>query len=116
MSLRIQKINELVRDIFSESIEREISLKQGIIVTIAKVDTTPDVRYTRISVSAYPEEEEGYVLATLRHEQRRLQKALHAKLSMKIRPRILIESDHTEQSADVVERLLRKISQETEPS
>ncbi len=112
MSLRIEKMNELVRDIFSESLEREISLKQGVIVTIAKVDTTPDLRYTRISVSVFPEQEESYAIATLRHEQGRLQKALNAKLSMKIRPRILISTDHTERSADVVEKLLLEIEQE----
>lgn len=113
MSLRIEKMNELVRTIFGELLEREISLKQGVIVTIAKVDTTADLRYTRISVSVFPEQEENYAIATLRHEQGRLQKALHAKLSMKIRPRILIGSDHTEQSADVVEKLLREIERET---
>lgn len=112
MSLRIEKMNELVRDILGELLEREISLKQGVIVTIAKVDTTPDLRYTRISVSVFPEHEEHYAIMTLRHEQSRLQKALHAKLSMKIRPRILIGADHTEQSADVVEKLLREIEQE----
>lgn len=114
MSLRIEKMNELVRDIIGELFKKEISLKQGVIVTIAKVDTTPDLRYTRISVSVYPEEEESYALATLHHEQRRLQKAMNAKLSMKIRPRILIESDRTERSADVVEKLLREIEQEND--
>ena len=112
MSLRIEKMNELVRDIFSESLEREISLKQGVIVTIAKVDTTADLRYTRISVSVFPEHEEHYAIATLRHEQGRLQKVLNGKLSMKIRPRILIGSDHTARGADVVEKLLREIEQE----
>ena len=106
-------MNELVRGIFGQLLEREISLKQGVIVTVAKVDTTPDLRYTRVSVSVFPEQEEGYAIATLRHEQGRLQQALHAQLSMKIRPRILIGADHTEQSADVVEKLLREIKQET---
>ncbi len=112
MSHRIEKMNSLVREIFSELLEREISLKEGVLVTIAKVDTTPDLRYTRVSVSVFPEAEEHYAIATLRHEQARLQKALHAKLSMKIRPRMLIVADHTEQSADVIEKLLKEIEYE----
>ena len=112
MTLRVEKMNSLVREIFSELLDQEISLKQGVLVTVAKVDTTPDLRYTRVSVSVFPEQEENYALVTLRHEQNRLQKALNAKLSMKIRPRILIESDHTEQSADVIEKLLIEIKQE----
>lgn len=113
MTLRVDKMNSLVREIFSELLDQEISLKQGVLVTVAKVDTTPDLRYTRVSVSIFPEQEESYAIATLRHEQSRLQKALNAKLSMKIRPRILIESDHTEKSADVIEKLLLEIKQET---
>ncbi len=112
MTLRVEKMNSLVREIFSELLDQEISLKQGVLVTVAKVDTTPDLRYTRVSVSIFPEQEESYAIATLRHEQGRLQKALNAKLSMKIRPRILIESDHTEKSADVIEKLLLEIKQE----
>lgn len=112
MTLRVDKMNSLVREIFSELLDQEISLKQGVLVTVAKVDTTPDLRYTRVSVSIFPEQEESYAIATLRHEQGRLQKALNAKLSMKIRPRILIESDHTEKSADVIEKLLLEIKQE----
>ncbi len=112
MAHRVEKMNSLVREIFSALLEQEVSLKQGVLITIAKVDTTPDLRYTRVSVSVFPEQEEGYALATLRHEQSRLQKALNLKLSMKIRPRILIESDHTEQSADIIEKLLSEIKQE----
>ncbi|MDQ5976740.1 MAG: ribosome-binding factor [Patescibacteria group bacterium] len=112
MAHRVEKMNSLVREIFSALLEQEVSLKQGVLITIAKVDTTPDLRYTRVSVSVFPEQEEGYALATLRHEQSRLQKALNSKLSMKIRPRILIESDHTEQSADIIEKLLLEIKQE----
>ncbi len=107
----IYSCNKL-REVFSDLLDQEISLKQGVLVTIAKVDTTPDLRYTRVSVSIFPEQEEGYALATLRHEQSRLQKALNSKLSMKIRPRIIILSDHTEQSADIIEKLLLEIKQE----
>jgi ribosome-binding factor A len=112
MAHRVEKMNSLVREVFSDLLDQEISLKQGVLVTIAKVDTTPDLRYTRVSVSIFPEQEEGYALATLRHEQSRLQKALNSKLSMKIRPRIIILSDHTEQSADIIEKLLLEIKQE----
>jgi len=112
MAHRVEKMNSLVREVFSDLLDQEISLKRGVLVTIAKVDTTPDLRYTRVSVSIFPEQEEGYALATLRHEQSRLQKALNSKLSMKIRPRIIILSDHTEQSADIIEKLLLEIKQE----
>ncbi len=114
-SLRIQKVNALVQEKLSELLSREISLKAGVLVTIAKVDTTPDLRYTRVSVSAFPESEIGYTRETLRKETPRLQRALHQMLTMKMKPRLSFEINRTEEQADVVERLLKKISEE-EPS
>lgn len=111
-SLRIQKVNSLVQELLSELLTREISLKAGVLVTIAKVDTTPDLRYTRVSVSAFPEGEIGYVDQTLKKETPRLQRALHQKLTMKMKPRLSFEINRTEEEADIVEKLLKKISEE----
>src|SRR5687768_12297427 len=96
-SLRIQKVNALVQEVLSEQLIREISLKKGVLATIAKVDTTPDLRYTRVSVSAFPEEEIGYVRETLKKETPRLQRALHARLTMKMKPRLTFEINRTEE-------------------
>ncbi len=112
MSHRVEKMNSLVREIFSKLLDQEISMKQGVLVTIAKVDTTPDLRYTRVSVSVFPEQEESYAIMTLRHEKTKLQRALHKQLAMKIRPCLIIGLDHTEQSADIVEKLLKEIENE----
>jgi ribosome-binding factor A len=111
-SLRIQKVNALIQERLSELLQREISMKAGVLVTIAKVDTTRDLRYTRVSVSAFPEKEAEYVRQTLRQETRRLEKALHRQLTMKIKPRLSFEIDRTEEEADKVEKILKKISEE----
>jgi len=104
---RIDKVNSLIQELLSELLQREISLKAGVLVTVAKVDTTRDLRYTRVSVSAFPESEIGYVEQTLRKETRRLEKALHKQLTMKIKPRLSFEIDRTEEEADKVEKLLK---------
>lgn len=109
---RIDKVNALVQELLSDFLNREISLKKGVLVTIAKVDTTRDLRYTRVSVSAFPEKEKGYVGETLRKETRRLEKALHQKLNMKVKPHLSFTMDTTEQEADTVEKLLKEISEE----
>ena len=111
-SLRVQKVNELIRDHLSEMFSRELSLKVGVLATIARVDTTGDLRYTRVSVSVFPEGESGYVRETLRRETGRLQKALHGKLYMKPLPRLSFVIDDTPVKADEVEKLLKKISEE----
>jgi len=109
MSQRILQINELLREHLGGILLREVSFKTGILVTITKVDTNPDLRRSNISVSVFPEKETAYALRTLEHEKRRIQKTLHGKLHMKPLPLISFRSDPTEQNADVIEKILLEL-------
>lgn len=108
-SLRLQKVNELLRKQLGEIMERELSLKQGVIITIAKVDTTKDLRYTRMFISVFPEQETHYVTETLKKELSNIQKTLYSKLYMKPMPKLSFEIDTTAQEADKVEKILKDL-------
>lgn len=107
--MRIIKVNELVRKLLGEIMEHELSLKRGVFITIAKVDTSRDLRYTRMFISIFPESETQYVSKTLAHELPKIQKALYAKLSMKPLPKLSFEIDTTAQEADKVEKILKEL-------
>jgi len=109
MPNRIEKINALVQRNLGEIIPRELSLKAGVFITIAKVDTTPDLRYTRVFVSIFPEKETAYALKALTNEIYTLQGALNKQLFMKPLPKIEFRLDTTEIKADEVEKLLKQI-------
>lgn len=106
---RIVKINDLIRTLLGEIMQRELSLKVGVFITIAKVDTTRDLRYTRMFVSVFPEQETRYVSETLKKELPRIQKALYQKLSMKPLPKLSFVIDKTAQKADEIEKILKDI-------
>ncbi len=106
---RLPKINELVRKYVNDIILKELSLKSGIFVTIAKVDTSPDLRYTRVFISVFPEKEFSYALKTLEKELYAIQKSLNKKLQMRPLPRLEFRSDFTEREADKIEKLLKEI-------
>ena len=110
MSFRISKVNELIKQQIAEIISRELSLKPGVFLTIAKVDTSRDLRYTRIFVSIFPESEINYALETLRKETYFIQGKLNKKLFIKIIPKIEFVIDSTESKADEVEKLLNDIN------
>lgn len=112
MSFRIQKINSLIREIVSDTFSRELDLKPGVFLTILKVDTTADLRYTNIFVSVFPEKEGRYAMTALKNEGSNIQKTLNKKLQMKIVPRVVFKLDETEAQADEIERLLRQIESE----
>lgn len=112
MKHRISKINELVRQQVSEIISRELNLKPGVFLTIAKVDTSPDLRYTRIFVSIFPEKETNYALETLKKETYFIQGKLNKKLFLKIIPKIEFSVDTTELNADNIEKILNDIKKD----
>jgi ribosome-binding factor A len=109
MSTRIPKINELIKSHINEIITKDLSLKSGIFVTVSKVDTTPDLRYTRIFVSIFPEKDISYAEKTLAKELYHIQGALNKKLYMRPLPKIQFITDMTESKADEIEKLLRQI-------
>lgn len=111
---RMEKINELVRDLLGEILTRELSLKPGIFLTIAKVDTTKDLRYTRIFLSVYPENEAGYALQALKNEMFEIQGKLNKKLQIRPLPRIEFVLDKTEAEADRVEKIISQLHKEDE--
>lgn len=82
-SLRITKVNEQLRKLLGEIMERELSLKPGVIITIPKVDTSKDLRYTRMFISVFPERETNYVIETLKkralgHSKETVRQTLYA--------------------------------------
>jgi len=109
MSFRIQKVNSLIREQIGEIFTRELDIKSGVFLTIAKVDTTKDLRYTHVFVSIFPEKETNYVEVALKNERSNIQRKLNKRLHMKILPEINFKIDKTEVEADEIEKILRKI-------
>lgn len=106
MSERIQKINKLIKKHLGEILARELSLKPGLFLTISKVDTSKDLRYTHVSISVFPFKESDYALRTLSKELYSIQGALNKKLQMRPLPRLEFKLDSTEEEADKIEKIL----------
>ncbi|NTW15498.1 MAG: ribosome-binding factor A [Candidatus Moranbacteria bacterium] len=109
MSRRILQINELLRERLGEIILREVSFKPGVLATLTKVSVSRDLRHASVHISPFPETESEYVMRTLEHERKRIQKILHGGLHMKPLPAIAFLTDTTEREADIVERILRDL-------
>lgn len=109
MSFRIESVNELIRGHLGNILAKELDLKPGILATVSRVDTSPDLRYARVFVSVFPEKEIGYVQKAIDNGLYRIQGLLNKKLSMKPIPRLSFAIDLTEARAQEVEDLLKSI-------
>lgn len=104
---RIRKINAAIKKELSAILARDTNMKPGIFVTISTVDTTDDMRYTRVFVRVFPQTELSYALATLTHERASIQKKLHAAMPVRVLPQISFVHDPRGDDADTIDRLLR---------
>ncbi len=115
-STRIQKINDLIRDNVSQIINKDLALKQGVFVSITKVDTSRDLRYTKIFVSIFPEKEIDYTMKTLKKEIFRIQKLSNQRLHSKILPKITFILDSTGNKITELDKIFDQIKAENNES
>lgn len=114
MSIRIEKLNDLIRDNLGKIFGRELSLKPGVFISIAKVDTTADLKYSRVYLSVFPEKEKTYVEKTIQHEIGKLQKELNRSLQIRILPKLKFIIDDKQEKISEIEKIFDQIKKEKE--
>ncbi|MFO7806932.1 MAG: 30S ribosome-binding factor RbfA [Candidatus Moraniibacteriota bacterium] len=112
MSERIEKINQLLKQHISEIINKELTIKSGVFISISKVNCSKDLKYAEILISVYPDKEGNYALKTLKKEMYKIQGHLNKKLKMKPLPRISFTLDHKQEEIEEMEKIFKKIKQE----
>ena len=112
MSHRIEKVNDLIRDNLSKIIQRETSLKPGVFVSVIKVDTSKDLRYTDVLIRIFPEGEKEDVMEMLEKEIYKIQKALNNTLEIKIFPKVRFHLDTAQEAVDELEKVFQQIKEE----
>ena len=112
MSTRIEKINDFIRDNLSEIINKNIALKKGVFVSITKVDTSKDLRYSKIFIAIFPDKETSYTLATLKKEIFRIQKFFNKKFTSKNFPKISFQVDNTGKKISELDEIFDQIANE----
>jgi ribosome-binding factor A len=114
MSHRIEKINDLIRDSIAEILVKHLSFKKGVFVSVTKVDTSKDLRYARVLVSVFPENQQSYAIATLKNELFSIQSQLNKRVNSKSVPKIEFIMDKTQHNVDEIENIFKQIHEEHE--
>ncbi len=107
MSQRILRVNELIKQEISKLLKKEIDFAD-ILVTVTKVDTSPDLKYAKIKLTVLPSDKSESALKIINQHIYQIQQALNKKLTMKYVPKIKFEIDKLEAHAQRIEELLTK--------
>jgi len=108
MSHRIERLNELIRQVLGRIILEEEDFGLGVLVTIMKVQTSPDVLHSNVFLSVYPTEKGESVLERMTRHVFGLQQLLNKKLEMRPVPKIRFILDKTEAEAQEIYELIEK--------
>ena len=109
MKERILKVNSLIQRELGKILYREVDFPKGLLVTITRVDTSPDLSQSKIYISTIPEENTEEVIAIIKKQIYFIQQKLNNKLNMRPMPRILFVKEKKTGEAGRVEELLEEI-------
>ena len=113
MSYRIERVNTLIRREISELIQQELKdprLDEFIAVT--EVDTSPDLKFTRIYISAMSgQQEEQKILGILNSAAGFLRTRLANIINLRYTPELHFLWDNSIEHGDKILRLIDEVTQ-----
>ncbi len=110
MSERVLKLNQLIKNQLGQIIIREIELPNECLVTITRVEITPDIKVAKIFISVLPENFRGTALAILRKNNKTLYTQLKKQVKTKFTPNLQFLIDDQQAYATEIDKLLDEIS------
>lgn len=109
MSNRILQINELIQKELGQIILREVEFPKNTLVTITRVETSPDLSQAKAYVSCLPDNQSDRILYILKRQGYHIQHKLNKRLETKIIPRIRFVKELKTMQAGRIEQILDKI-------
>ena len=115
-SNRISRINEEIQRELSEQFRRlkDPRVSQTGMVSITRVDTTGDLRYARIYISALDKSQEKEVLKGLKSAAGFLRRELGRSLQLRDTPELQFVADDSIQHGAHILEVLRQVEQQDE--
>ncbi|MEA3452757.1 MAG: 30S ribosome-binding factor RbfA [Patescibacteria group bacterium] len=109
MSERIIRLNELFKREISNILLKEESFDKNMLVTVTRVDISPELSGAKIFISVMPEEKRKEVLDFLKKDIYHIQQELNKRLYLKKIPRIVFYEESKVEEAARIEELISKI-------
>jgi len=114
MSKRTQRVQELIKREISKLFLREIELPEDALITVTRVQVSPDLNYAKAYISIIPDKYFSHAIKNLKSNLPFIQKKLNRILTMKNVPKVSLTGEKTIKEADRIEELLEKIKRESE--
>ena len=109
-SNRIGRINEEIQRELSDLIRSLKDPRVQTLLSITRVDTTPDLRYSKIYISVLDEEKQKDALRGLKSAGGWLRRELGSSLQLRYTPELIFKLDTNIEYAAHINQLLRELN------
>ncbi|MDO8743328.1 MAG: 30S ribosome-binding factor RbfA [Candidatus Azambacteria bacterium] len=109
--IRVQRFNELIKQELGKIIFDFLDVKPGILVTVTRVITAPDLFSVVVFISSYPDSETNEIFNKLNRSIYQIQQLLNKKLKIRPVPKIIFKRDKNPEEASEIEKLISEIKE-----
>ncbi len=108
---RMDLINAEIQKSLSHTLTYDMQNEEikGYLVTITKVDTTPDLKYAKIYVSIFPDNNKEKVLNALKTSVTYLRREVAHNVKLRITPELHFYLDDSLEYSQKIDNLINKI-------
>ena len=103
---RKQRLDSLLQQKIAEIIQRRLDMPLDLLITIVKVDSSPDLENDKIYFSVLQESKENEALKFLIENSKEIKKCLAKETEMKKIPKFRFILEETEKKAQEIEEIL----------
>lgn len=108
---RILRVNQLIKRELSQIILKKFDFPKGVLATVTRVETSPNLINARAFVSVLPEEKAAQIMKVLNQRIYDIQQLLNKRLNMRPMPKIQFIEEKVTKEAGRIEELLEKVHQ-----
>lgn len=113
-NIRIERINSEIQKTISHIIDNKIRDPQiNSIISVSKVDTTPDLAYCRVYITSYGKTPNEEIVARLKGAAGFIRGELSKAIKLRITPRIEFICDNSVEYSNKIENILKNITYST---
>lgn len=109
---RRQRLKEVIKREVAQIIEREIDFGKDVLVSVSRVEITPDLSEAKVFISALPDDSLEEAMRFLKRKIGFIQKSLNKIVNIKRTPKLVFVEDKSLKKMARIEELLEKIKKE----
>lgn len=112
---RVRRVEELVREIISEKLIRDLDIPNIGRLSLTRVEMTPDLRFAKVYFSMFgTDEEKEQLFANVKSHKKEIRWLLGGELDLKFVPELHFLIDESMEKAARINELIREIHQDDE--